>query len=488
MKIRLIIRMFFLLASIGLLIQGCAQAPLKSSPIAKTDNPAELIKTLGHDLSTAKGALVDKLSPTWFDQAQASYFAARKGLDKGDDLSGIWEDLSKGRAQLAEALQYADQSRYHLSEVLESREKVLEAGGQQYKKAFAKLDGDLLNLTRAVEKKNYKYVRNHKAALNQGYRDLELQAIQNTALNDARVMLKSLESQKAQKIAPQSHAQAKAKLQEAEAFIVQNRYAKEDIASHAATARFYIQRLKEMAAASAGLKAMTPEGIALQIEDYLHQTAEGLGMRDQRNLSFEQQQAGINDAVLAQKTELASLKNEGDAKTGRIEKLEQELAEVEGSSYRVKADKERLAAEKRFNELFNKVQGYFKDDEAEVYKQGDRLVIRCKAIKFPVGQAVIVPENYDLLAKVQRAITTFGRPKIIVEGHTDSTGTRANNELLSQKRAESVRSYLVANGTLPGHLITAVGYGPSRPLAPNETAAGRAINRRIDVVILPGKR
>lgn len=488
MKMRLIIRIFFLLASIGLLIQGCAQAPLKSSPIAKTDNPAELIKTLGHDLSTAKGALVDKLSPTWFAQAQASYFAAKKRLGKGGDLSGIREDLSKSRAQLAEALQYADQSRYHLSDVLESRKKVLEAGGQQYKKVFAKLEGDLLNLTRAVEKKNYKYVHKYRAELNKGYRELELRAIQNTALNDARVMLKSLESQKVQKIAPRSYTQAKARLQEAEAFIVRNRYAKDDIASQAAAARFYIQRLKEMAAASAKFETMTPEGIAMQIEYYLHQTAEGLGMRDQRNLSFENQQDGINNAVSAHKTELTSLKNEGDAKTGRIEKLEQELVEVEDSSYRVKADKERLAAEKRFNELFNKVQGYFKEDEAEVYKQGDRLVIRCKAIKFPVGQAVIVPENYDLLAKVQLAVSTFGHPKIVVEGHTDSTGTRANNELLSQKRAESVRSYLVANGTLPGHLITAVGYGPSRPLAPNETAAGRAINRRIDVVILPEKK
>ena len=53
---------------------------------------------------------------------------------------------------------------------------------------------------------------------------------------------------------------------------------------------------------------------------------------------------------------------------------------------------------------------------------------------------------------------------------------------------DAVRAYLIANNTLPGNLITAVGYGPSRPLAPNETAEGRAINRRIDVVIKPTKK
>jgi outer membrane protein OmpA-like peptidoglycan-associated protein len=169
----------------------------------------------------------------------------------------------------------------------------------------------------------------------------------------------------------------------------------------------------------------------------------------------------------------------------QIESLKQQIAEIEGRTYQVKADKERLAAEKYFNELFNQVQGFFKENEAEVYKQAGQLVIRLKAIQFPVGQAVIVPDNYGLLSKVQRAITTFGQPRIIVEGHTDSTGSPDKNEQLSRQRANAVRAYLIANGTLPGQLITAVGYGPSRPLAPNETAAGRAMNRRIDVVIKP---
>jgi outer membrane protein OmpA-like peptidoglycan-associated protein len=147
--------------------------------------------------------------------------------------------------------------------------------------------------------------------------------------------------------------------------------------------------------------------------------------------------------------------------------------------------KERLAAEKEFNQKFSQIQNYFNSNEAEVYKQGSQLVIRLKAIQFPVGKDIIMPNNYELLSIVQKSIRTFGEPDVVIEGHTDSTGSDEVNEHLSQQRAEAVQQYLVANRTLPYDRIVAVGYGSMRPLASNETAEGRAINRRIDVIVKP---
>ena len=161
------------------------------------------------------------------------------------------------------------------------------------------------------------------------------------------------------------------------------------------------------------------------------------------------------------------------------------LVGVQGYSREQEAAKRKLAAEREFAEQFNTVQHYFSPDEAEVYKQGGQLVIRLRGIKFPVGQATLSPENYALLGKVQQAILTFGQPEVIVEGHTDSSGSAAMNQELSQQRADAVKTYLVANRTVPENRIKAVGYGPDRPLALNTTAEGRAINRRIDVVIDP---
>jgi len=135
--------------------------------------------------------------------------------------------------------------------------------------------------------------------------------------------------------------------------------------------------------------------------------------------------------------------------------------------------------------LFIEVQNIFSTDEAEVYKQGNRLIIRLRAIQFPVGQAIIMPDNYALLSMVQRSIRTFGGPDVVIEGHTDSTGSDDVNENLSQQRAESVRQYLIANKTLSYDKIVAVGYGSKRPLVSNSTPEGRAVNWRIDVIISP---
>ena len=204
-----------------------------------------------------------------------------------------------------------------------------------------------------------------------------------------------------------------------------------------------------------------------------------------RNKTFQTQVENILGSIDAAQEDRKFMASQEKARLAEIETMRKEIALLEGKTKEEEAAKNRLEAEKRFNELFSEVKGYFDTDEAEVYKQGNRLIIRLREIQFPVGQSVIMPSNYALLSKVQRAIKTFGEPDVVIEGHTDSTGSDEVNEHLSQQRAESVRQYFVANGTLPEWKISSVGYGSSRPLASNETSEGRAINRRIDVAISP---
>jgi outer membrane protein OmpA-like peptidoglycan-associated protein len=73
---------------------------------------------------------------------------------------------------------------------------------------------------------------------------------------------------------------------------------------------------------------------------------------------------------------------------------------------------------------------------------------------------------------------------ITVEGHTDSFGGDESNLELSQRRADAVRAYLLANMQLAPYRISAMGYGETRPISSNETAEGRSRNRRIDLVVL----
>jgi outer membrane protein OmpA-like peptidoglycan-associated protein len=77
--------------------------------------------------------------------------------------------------------------------------------------------------------------------------------------------------------------------------------------------------------------------------------------------------------------------------------------------------------------------------------------------------------------------------ELVVEGHTDSRGSRDFNMQLSQDRAQTVMNFLVSRG-VPAEAITAVGIGPDRPIAGNETRDGRQENRRVEIVIKPSEK
>ena len=110
--------------------------------------------------------------------------------------------------------------------------------------------------------------------------------------------------------------------------------------------------------------------------------------------------------------------------------------------------------------------------------------IRISGIYFPSGSAVIPPETYPAIDDAVRVLQ--GNPDICIEiqGHTDSQGSAEGNLLLSQRRAEAVRGYLIRTHGIPAGRLLARGYGESEPLASNDTEAGRARNRRVELVVL----
>ena len=290
------------------------------------------------------------------------------------------------------------------------------------------------------------------------------------------------EKQESDKIAPESYAAAKNKLMEADAFITENPYQKEQMSALANQALFLARRHMEIAKETIKLQQMTPEQIVLNMENMLYQTSNRLAAPDMRDQSFEQQLDNIMETISAQQADQEFTTKKIKDQQLEITDLQQKIASLQGQS---RQQQERLTVQEQLNQLFSEVRGYFEPHEAEVYKRENQLIIRLKTIDFPVGQSVIKPDNYALLSKVQRAIRAFGEPDVIIGGHTDSTGPEPINEHLSQKRAEAVRQYLVANGILPFDKIISVGYGSTRPLASNSTEKGRAMNRRIDVTISP---
>ena len=145
-----------------------------------------------------------------------------------------------------------------------------------------------------------------------------------------------------------------------------------------------------------------------------------------------------------------------------------------------------LESSVRIDREFEKARSQFTEKEADVYKQGDKLLLRLKGLSFDNNRSAIKAANYKLLAKVQKVITAVDAKKVAIEGHSDSIGGKKLNEQLSEKRAESVQSYFISNNDVVPDRITAAGYGYSKPIATNKTAAGRAQNRRVDIIITAG--
>jgi outer membrane protein OmpA-like peptidoglycan-associated protein len=102
---------------------------------------------------------------------------------------------------------------------------------------------------------------------------------------------------------------------------------------------------------------------------------------------------------------------------------------------------------------------------------------------FDPGQTRILSSVEDKLAQVADALKEQGDRKIGVEGYTDSRGSEDTSQVLSQQRADAVRSYLVTLG-VPGDRIEARGFGSARPVASNDSDEGRADNRRVEIVVV----
>ncbi len=104
-------------------------------------------------------------------------------------------------------------------------------------------------------------------------------------------------------------------------------------------------------------------------------------------------------------------------------------------------------------------------------------------VTFKAGSAELVPSSLKTLDASIAGLKRNMKAKIEVEGHTSSEGSEELNQKLSEDRANSVRAYMIQKGIAPER-VTAVGYGPSRPKADNDTEAGRKQNRRIEIRVL----
>ena len=121
----------------------------------------------------------------------------------------------------------------------------------------------------------------------------------------------------------------------------------------------------------------------------------------------------------------------------------------------------------------------------EVVRQGDNITLDMpNAITFGFDSSALNPAFHGTLDRLARTMNEYGQTIIEVAGHTDSVGTDSYNQTLSVQRAQAVANYLIGQG-LQRDRFEIVGMGKRYPVASNDTEAGRALNRRVEIRVLP---
>jgi outer membrane protein OmpA-like peptidoglycan-associated protein len=121
----------------------------------------------------------------------------------------------------------------------------------------------------------------------------------------------------------------------------------------------------------------------------------------------------------------------------------------------------------------------------EVARYEDSLTVTMSdAVLFDTNSAALKPQAQSVLAQTADVMIRYPDSDLLVKGHTDSTGSEAYNQELSERRAKSVQNFLISKGVAPQR-ITAIGFGKTMPVATNDTPEGRAQNRRVEIEIRP---
>lgn len=167
-----------------------------------------------------------------------------------------------------------------------------------------------------------------------------------------------------------------------------------------------------------------------------------------------------------------------------VESNERRIKEVDDKTRTevARLDMKSDAAKARGDEAYQKAEGAEKMARGKVLWE---VTLSNDDVKFSLNEDKLSEGATTALQDIVNRVKGYDKTVYVeIQGHTDSTGTEPYNMSLGQKRADAVRRYLNEEGGLPLHLITAISYGESKPVADNKSRDGRAQNRRVVVRIL----
>ena len=190
----------------------------------------------------------------------------------------------------------------------------------------------------------------------------------------------------------------------------------------------------------------------------------------------------------AQQATLEAQKAQAAAEEQAAQRAQAEAAAAEAEARAQRARAQQQAAEQAAQQAAQQTEQMrerLKQQLSQVLQTTETargLIVNMSDVLFDFGKYTLKPEAREKLAKVSGILLSYPNLKLQVEGYTDNIGSDEYNQKLSEERADAVRDYLVSQ-SVPEANISAAGYGKSNPIADNSTNAGRAQNRRVQLVV-----
>ncbi len=435
---------------IALMLFGCASA--KKAELTSGSDPAAAISEVTKLMLRAENKQTDLLTPKQYLQGSDYLSRAKRGLSSGHKNEIILDNAAIAKAFFQDALIQSGVRSANAPRILYARKAALTAGLRASDTLLAELmdvDDDLRGETNDFEEflepKEF-------SEFQKEYLSLEVKAVQFRELDAVRKAIQTSKNKDADDLAPDSLRMAMLDLSEAENLIAQsprNPNIHKNSVDKAGGSSVLLLDVMDVILNAKG----TPENIALRI------------VKQNRELGMLSKNVGLL------KQNLKTTKSNLSETEGALKKQEEELKK---SSTQIK-----------FQQAMEEAGAYFSEEEASVYQQGNKLIFRLKKVNFASGTSTVPETSKALMSKVNDIIKPLGAEMVVVQGHTDAIGSAKLNKSLSTKRASSVATYLASFAG--GYKIGYIGYGENKPLASNETKAGRAINRRVDLVVTAKK-
>jgi outer membrane protein OmpA-like peptidoglycan-associated protein len=456
----------------------------------------ELRKTF---LSEAEAALeaadaldAKLLAPDAYSDGVSDFEAAETGLERGRNIEFVRRKAAEAEENFRAAATAAELAHTALAQVMKSRQDAANAQAPELaRETWDRAQREFGNAIRYLERGDLKRAKEADIEATTYYRDAELIAIKAQYLNETRQLLANAERARVGRYAPITLDKAKQLLANAERELNENRYDTDLPRSLARQANYEAKHAIYLSEIVRDVrdKNLTVEELVLHWEKPLANIASMADIVPAMSEGYESLELELIDYIESERNEKQALQQEAESNILRLADMEDEIRALDerlgGATVERAALVQRLETEERIKAQFEQVEKMFERTEARVFREGDKIILRLVGLTFDSGKADIKQEDFNLLAKVEKAIDVFPRSELVIEGHTDSYGGDSSNQRLSQQRAEAVQQYMINAMRIPSYRLIATGYGETNPVANNETESGRARNRRIDIVIKP---